>query len=539
MANQVSFIVRLQDKYSAAAANISRATDKINRKMGSLSKKINQVQKDFQKFGKKAVKAGALIVAAFFPANLAMAKTVKQSIAMEDAMSDIGRVVTATSDQLLKFENKLESMSERLGKSKVGLAEMAFEGGKLGIALKDMEPFLDLVSKTAIAFDLQDQEAGRSIGSIRAKMGLMNDDVKILLDSINFLADNTSASGARMINIIERISGTMSILKIPPKATAALAGFADQLEVTGELAASGINMFISRMQRMPGMTTKLMADPLGTVQEMLERMAKMGPELQSRFIRKAFGDEAGRFVKKMVANVDLFGKTIDSAFSTKAVGSMQRELENQLKRSSKVFQVFEQTSTNTMDSIGDAIKPLVVSIARLVTPLINGLGEFAKANPKLVKFLAVFSAIATAVGVMTIVIGGLAIAIGLVSAPILIVMAAIAALSATIVFWEDFKSAAVSAVNAIISVLNNLLKPLNFVLETIGFDAIKIPEIKTSSSVVIDESPAAPSAPINNGGGSINGAITVSATEGAKVEKTKMQTKGAGLNFGMNMAEAL
>lgn len=593
MANTASFILRLQDKFSAASARINAATKKMRRNFRKLTIKTIRLQRNLAKLGKKSKEVGKEILGAMVIPLAAMGLAVKISSDMEDAMSDVGRVVTATGDQLTAFENKLETMSEHLGKNKVGLAQMAFEGGKLGIALKDMEPFLDLVTKTAIAFDLEDQEAGRAIGSIRAKMGLMNDDVKVLLDSVNFLADNTSASGARMINVIERISGTMKLLNVPPEATAALAGFADQLEVTSELAASGLRMFITKMKQVPGNTTKLMTDPIGTVRKELEKIAKMGPELRTRFIEKAFGAEAGRFVEKMVANVDLFGKTVDTAFSTKAIGSMQRELENQLKRSSISFKRFRQTGTNTMDSIGDAIKPLVVSFAKLITPVIDVIGRFAKAFPKIFQFIAVVTVLTAVLGLLMVVFGAVALAIGLISAPVLIVAAAIAALGAVIVFWDDLKIAVIKSINTIIDVINLAWAPINALIGLLGFDGIKIPKIdlpeqkipvsidlddpklsalvasipvsinvddpklsalkapltidtskleQLVASIPVDlvntvtvEAPSAPIAP----SGSINGEITVSASPGSKIEKTKMQSRGPGLNVGMNVAEAI
>ena len=459
MANKVSYLIQLQDRFSRQANKISLATQKIAKRMNEVEeatkradKKLNNFASSSKKIGLKMAKIGAGLLSATIAPALGFKASVKQSVKMEDAMSDIARVTSASGDQLISFENTLERMSEKLGKSKVGLAQMAFEGGKLGTKLKDMEPFLLMVSKTAIAFDLQDEEAGRAIGSIRAKMGLMNKDTRTLLDSVNFLADNTSASGARMINVIERLSGTMALLKVPPKATAALAGFSDQLEISSELAASGMNMFIQRMKRFPGMTTKLMNDPLETIRETLTGIAKMGPEVQSKFIRVAFGDEAGRFVQKMVANIELFDKTVTAALSPKAAGSMQRELENILKRSSKAFEIFSETSTNTLDSIGDAIKPLITTVAKFITPIINGIGEIAKKNPDIVQFAFVITAVTATIGALSLVFSVLALAVGFITAPVLLAAAAIGLLAAVGVMivnrWDDMKGGAMALVNS-------------------------------------------------------------------------------------------
>lgn len=527
MASKVSFIIQLKNQFSGVAEKVAHQFGKIKagaqKASRAISKFARKARADLKGVGKSSIKLGASIVAAMAGPALALTAAVKQSVKMEDAMEDIRRVTNASDEQLASFEKTLETMSEKLGKSKEGLAKMAFEGGKLGTSLKDMEPFLEMVSKTAIAFDLADEEAGRAIGSIRAKMGLLNDDTAVLLDSINFLADNTSASGSRMVNIIERVSGSFQLLKVPPQAAAALAGFGDQIEVTSELAASGLNMFFSRMQRMPGMTTKLMNNPLEAVRGTLQKIAAMGPEMQSKFIRKTFGDEAGRFVKKMVANVKLFDKSVEAAFSVDAAGSMERELQNKLGRSSKSFEKFKVTATNTMQAIGDAIKPLGAAVAGFLTPIIDGFGEFAKNNPKLLQLVTIVVAVTAAVGVLAIAVGGLAIAMAVIGAPILIIIGIIAALTTAIaavaVFWDEIVAGMITSINA-------LLTPLSFLSEKLGFGDIQIAQ---------NPPPVAPSSAVS---GSVNGQITVSAAPGAVVEKTSMASKGAGLSIGMNMAGA-
>lgn len=544
MANKISYIIQIKDQFTAASRKVARGFTGIKNAAQRATNSVKQFHAKHKAAMKDAAKnmagAGAAMTAAMAVPIIGMKKMLDQSVLIEDAMQDIGRVTNASESQLAAFEKTLETMSESLGKSKEGLAKMAFEGGKLGVALEDMEPFLMMVSKTAIAFDMADEEAGRAIGSIQAKMGLAREETIRLLDSVNFLADTTSAGGSRMIDVLERTSGSMSLLKVPPEAAASMAGFADQIEVTSELAASGLNMFMNRMQRIPGMTTKMMTDPLGTVRSMLGSLAEMGPEVQTKFIQKVFGDEAGRFVKKMVSNVELFDKTITNAFSEEKVGSMSRELENQLQRSSKVFDKMRQTTTNTMDSIGDALKPLAVTMAEAITPMVDAFGKFAEENPKLVQFAGTLTIITAAVGALAIAAGGLAAAFALVSAPILIAAAAVlaigAAVTAVMVFWDDLKIKLVEFANFMIEKINMLVSPLSEISEFLGggkieIQAIKIPDVKVAETRV-DE---APIGKVEDIIGKIQGQIEVVAGPGTAVKSTNMATTGPGLDIGMNM----
>ena len=575
MENAISDVGRVTtaSKWQLAAfenrlESLSEKLGKTNRDMERNARTTNRVLeaqakrwKDIVKQAKKAAAATAIAGAVF---AVAVKELVRRSSAMEDAISDVGRVTTASKGQLAAFENRLESLSEKLGKTKLGLAQMAFEGGKMGVNLPDMEPFIVMVSKTATAFDLMDSEAGRVIGSIQAKMKLARGETVRLLDSVNFLADSTTANGARMVEVLERTSGTMALLKVPPEAAAAFAGFADQIEVTGELAASGLNMFMSRMQKMPGMTTKLMNDPLATVRETLESISKMGPEIQSKFITKAFGEEAGRFVKKMVSNFELFDKTVAASLSKGAIGSIDREFKNQMDRSSKVFQKFSSTTANTFENIGDAIKPIAVRLAEAFTPIIDGFGELVKNNPKLVQITTLIIGAAIAVGALSVAAIGLAFVAAMISLPFIAITLLIAAVAMLWIHWKDvvggakllwadfsnmvagvadfvsekfssmwdgMKPSLVSFVNFAIGKINSLLAPLDFVSKKLGFGGVGIKLIGSETLTSVQ----APSAPTYHQNGIINGAITVSAEKGTSVRSIRARNRGAAKNIGLNM----
>lgn len=484
------------------------------------------------------------------------------SSTMEDAMGDIARVTDMGNKELLAFEEQLGTMSEELVKSKLGLAEMAFEAGKLGVLPENMEEFLRLSAKAAVAFDMMDQETGRVIGSIRAKMGLMGDDTVKLLDSVNFLADNTSASGARMIEVIERLSGTFSILKLPPEVAAGFAGFADQVEVTPQLAASGMRMMIRQMRKMPGMTTKMMEDPIGAVNQQLEIMSKLGPEVQTKYIQKVFGPEAGRFVEKAVSRIDLFRETMKKALSPEAADSMQREFEKKLKLSGRTFELFGFTVTNTMDDIGDILKPSAKGMTENLIEMVKQFREWAKVHPVLIGLGGTILTITAAIGALSISIGILgaifAPIVGLIAAisfPVWAVIAAVAALTAvSIDAFNNFDNAmdgygklfdylgdrVSNAMDGYVKFfdylgdeMNNAMegwgKLFDYLGEKIGFNA----EINAPVTSLGKEGASNVAARRNQGAQSVTmgGEIQVSASNGASIDSAEI-----GLDGGQNLA---
>lgn len=466
MSNTVSYIYEILDRYSAPLRFVSRATKHFGKVARQAQQSAQRMSAKMEQIGDRASNLQGALGALGLGA--ALTHVVNVSSRMEDAMSDIGRVTTGSADDLAQFEKRLEQISEGLGVSKEGLAQMAYEGGRLGVSLGGMEEFLMMTSRTAIAFDMVDQEAGRAIGSIQAKMGLLPADTQKVLDSVNFLADTTSANGAQMIEIIERLSGTFSVLEFPPEVAAAFAGFANQIEVTPELAASGMNMMIRQMRKMPGMTKKLMEDPVRTVVGQLEKMSGMGPELRTRYIEQVFGAEASKFVEKAIGNVSLFGKTLENAMSTEAVGSMQRELEARLERSSTTFDSFRETITNTFDTIGDVIKPFAVSAAQVLMPVVRAVRSFAENNPMVVKFgaalaalIVAFTGVAAAVGVLMAAMAPMVGFLATFAVPVIAITAGVVALAVAFDEW-------VSSGHPVITMLSEMWNEITAIFEPFG-----------------------------------------------------------------------
>lgn len=104
------------------------------------------------------------------------------------------------------------------------------------------------------------------------------------------------------------------------------------------------------------------------------------------------------------------------------------------------------------------------------------------------------------------------------------------------VIWEGMKPGLLDFVNFGIKMLNKLLTPLNFVAEKLGFEGVRIPSIELPDTRGLAAPGQAPSAPAQAFSGSLNGQIVVSATPGAQVRETSLATKASGLRVGMNMA---
>lgn len=453
MAFSAEYVYRILDQYSGPLARITRATAKFQdmslRASGSMRRLGGKLKAAGDSMtGLSTVIGGAAITAGLF-------KFTKSASDMKDAMADVSRVTGLTGMGLDNMQAQLQLMGRQTGRNAEGLAAMAYEGGKLGITNQDMIGFVGTVLKTASAFDMADQEAGRSIGSIKAKLGLTVPAVDELMQRVNYLADTTSASGNQMINIIERTSGTFKVLKIPPEITAGWAAFADQIEVSPEKAATGLNMMMARLMKMPGMLNKMLKDPQNTVIDFLQKFGSMPEATRGTAVLKMFGEEAGRFVLKTITNMDLLDTSMKKAASTKALGSMDREFANILARSSTMAKRLKQTFFDISRTIGTVFLKVFDKYSKRLFEASQWILSFIKNHPGLVKVAGTMGLIAVAVtafivplGVLMSIIGtalpvlsAIAAAIGSITLP---VAAAIAGFIAWGALWGAllFKSAA-------------------------------------------------------------------------------------------------
>lgn len=560
MAYSISYIYEIIDKYTPALKRIGRMTegfkDGIKKTSGALKKFGDQAGRLENAFAGLAAGAGLALVAG-------------KAMDFEDVMTDVAKVVNFTSDdQFPQLREQIFKTSTELGKLPKDIAAIAVEGGKLGVLPEDMNDFIGVVSRTSVAFDMFEQTAAANIGSIKAKVGLTVQETGNLMDAVNYLADNTSAGGSRMIEVIARTAGNLAAFKMPTKFMAGWAAFADQMEVSPELAASGLNMMINRMKKMPGMVEKLVKDPNTAIKSVLEKLAGLDDVMRTKKVDELFGPEAGRFVLKAVNNIKLLDKTLGLVGDdAKYGGSMMRELEKKLKTASTATDKMRAVFDILMITIGDALLPTIKELGPKVVKAGLAFREWALAHPGIVKiglaFMAITAALVpmlTVLGLMTpaiLMIGGL---IGGITIPIAVGILAFAAMAAAVYqIWSnwdllvqdfytdtawmkellnDLKDWWLEAFtfDFIVSGIENTVNAFNRMLNVVqpGLNWLAGVGAKVAGFLGLGgEGVAAANGAATQG--NINGQITVAPAKGAEIKGATMDTNLPG-NLGFNIA---
>jgi TP901 family phage tail tape measure protein len=551
---------------SQTANNFKNQTARVGGEAARFSREMNRTAEKIDKVGRKSVRtltrlqklkggfrqltaASSGIQGLFTGAALGAAAVlpVKQALTFSAVMTDVKKVVTFKKpEQFIKLKKDIMDLAEQMGRVPVEIGKVAVAGGKLGVPIEKMGEFMAIVTRTAVAFDVLEGTAGEQLASIKNKLKLTLPGVTNLMDAVNFLADNTAASGARMIQIIARVSGIMNAIKMPDKFVAAWAAFADQIEVTPQLAASGLKMMINRMKLMPGMMKKIIKDPNDAIITFLKRFEKLDPAKRAIALLKTFGPEAGRFAEAAVSNLVLLDSTMNKVSAdTSFMGSMMRELAKKLESPRVKLLQISSAFSNLAIVIGDSVLPVIQIISPHITKMATAVRKFVEAHPKLTAFgvaaMFTFAAISTlvvgigilaasitaivgsaaAVGVIFGAIGGIVTAIGSAIVATAVAMGAPFLAAATAIIGVS------EAIKQLRANWDTLFAP-GFLKDLVGFVDAGVLNLldKFKGSSVADRDTAR--------AGTLNGRIDVTASGGATVRNAEMITSMPG-DLGFNM----
>lgn len=421
MAFDISYVYQIIDKYTRPIRGIERATNAARRTIHKTSLALDTMGNRLGNLN-SAISGFVGFQAIKFP--------IQESLKFEDKLLDVQKVLNLKPGEgLNQIREMIFESSKAVGGIPTGIAEIVTQGGKVAIANKEMKKFLDIVSMTSVAFDTQEGVAAKSIGSIKTKMALSISATKLLMDAVNKLADNTSASGANMIEIIERTSASFKDMNIPTEMIAGWAAFADQVQVSPELAASGLRMMIQKFKVLPRFAKEMeQKGPTEVIVKFLEKIKKLPKHLQALRLKKFFGEEAGRFAAAAANDLNLLGKTMDIVRNKgNFVGSMAKELAIKLGGAGMAVKKVRTAFLISMIEIGDVMKPTLKSISKFAVGVIEKFTKFVKLHPGLVKIGAALVAITAIVSSATLFIGIMATALSaIISIPGAIVVGLIA-----------------------------------------------------------------------------------------------------------------
>ena len=344
---------------------------------------------------------------------------IKGAISFESAMADVRKVVDGTDEELAHLESTIKSMSRELPISAEGLAEIAAAGGQLGVATKDLDLFIQLAAEMSVAFNMSSDQAGQAVAKLSNIFGIAINDIRPLGDAINVLGNNTAATEAQIVDVVTRTGGMARQFGLSAEQTAALSAAMLSLGKTPEVAASGINALLGKLQTAKTQSSEfkgalndlgleavdLARDISEHPQEALNRFLKSLQGLdrmkKAEVLSKLFGQEYQDDIAGLVNGLEQYDKALGLvADKTKTAGSLTREYEARAKTTANQLQLLQNSVSEAANDIGSVFLPLVNAGVGGLTGMTHAVADLAEHFP-------IITGIATGLGTVAVSVGAL------------------------------------------------------------------------------------------------------------------------------------
>lgn len=408
----IKSLSREQSEANTKAINESRARlDLVNRQIDALKREKGAVkglgeayETGKQRFKKSVVHIGAAVAVtkqvldrpmrAAIEHESGMLGVVKQLDGMRDEKT--GKLT----DKYYQAEEAVWSMSEKLPIAVGEIRGMLESAGQMGIKeIEQAEPFVLSVGKTAIALDLDRNQAATDMAKLATIFQIPVQDIEYRIgDAINKLADNSTATGSQIINILKRIGGNAKFANMSEHDSAALSAFMMSVSTSEEVAATAANALIRELsvaEMQPehfktGLTTlgldakKLQQDmaqkPTETILEVLKKLNAAKPEDRATISTQLFGKEYGDDVAKAAIGIDTFEGYLRVANSAEASGSIQREFDAKQDSMEYKLQRMNNQLERLYTNLGQAFIGPVGDMVEWVSKVGKAFAAYAKEN---------------------------------------------------------------------------------------------------------------------------------------------------------------
>lgn len=330
---------------------------------------------------------------------------VKAAMSYESAMADVKKVVNFdTPEQFKAMSDDVLDLSERLPMAADGIAAIVAAGGQSGIAREELGRFAEDAVKMGVAFDQTAEQSGEMMAKWRTAFHLNQDEVVTLADKINYLGNTGAASTAQISAIVTAIGPLGEVAGVNAGQLAAMGSALAGVGIAQDVAATGIKNFMLTLTAGTAATKSqkeaykalrldvneiakgMQTDSEGTMNKVLQTLAKVDKEKQAAVLTNLFGKESVEAIAPLLTNLDTLQKNFKNVGKEGGfAGSMNAEYTARAATTANAVQLLMNRVTRLGISVGSILLPPFNDFLAFVGPLVSQVSELAAAHPGLVK----------------------------------------------------------------------------------------------------------------------------------------------------------
>ena len=277
--------------------------EKLEKALGGTENAAASAAQGFKAMGKSTAFQAAAVSAAAI--GTAIAISTKAAIDFEDQMSQVLKVINDIGPGGVEaLKEEVISMSKVLPIAIKDITRIYEAAGQSGIARESMRDFALTVGQVATAFDMTAEEAGQAMAKLMTALSLTVPEVRLLMDAINQLGNNTAASSRDIVSFMKRAAAQGKAAGLSAEQTAALGTAMIAAGTESRVAATSFRSMVTALTRGESMTARQVdaLHRLGFAQEgatEMERRLTLEVELQSQRRIDAARNETDQIAKEI------------------------------------------------------------------------------------------------------------------------------------------------------------------------------------------------------------------------------------------------
>ncbi|MCL9653573.1 phage tail tape measure protein [Pseudomonas protegens] len=388
------------DKFQLKA--LITGVDKLSPTLTGIKKNVAGFRKQMESSGLGKIGFQDLLQGGAFAAPFIAGA--RAAIKLESAMADVNKVVDFdTPEQFKQMTKDVLDLSEQLPMAADGIAAIVAAGGQSKIPRAELMAFAADAVKMGIAFDQTAEQSGEMMAKWRAAFKMNQTEVVALADQVNYLG-NTGAKASTVANIVTSVGALGGVAGLAAGQVAAMAATLDKVGVSQDVAGTGLQNFMLTLTAGAAATkqqqqafkalrldTKALAkgmqkDAQGTIEDVLDRIAKVDPSKQAGLLTQLFGKESIRPISQLLTSLDIlkvnFAAVGDSKIYAK---SMEQEFKTRAATTENALIQLQNRATRLGIEIGGALVPPLNDTLKVIGPLISQVSALAAEHPEVIK----------------------------------------------------------------------------------------------------------------------------------------------------------
>ncbi len=388
----------LRDSGTLSSTELAAATELHTQRVQELEDSLSGATEETTDFatelGKVTAAAGGLTVVA------------QAAMQFESAMAGVKKTVDGSPEQIQALSTQIKQLSIELGLSSEAVADIAAQGGQLGIPIEKLGEFTEMAGKMSVAFGISADDAAQSAAELANVFGISMLDVEALGDAINTLGNNTAATEPDIVNAMVRIGGTAKQFGLAEEQAAALTAAFIALGKTPEVAATAVNGLLTKLQtaQVQGkgfqealegiglsgdkLAEDINANPQAALSDFLQTLSTLDDQQRAIATFKLFGQEYSDDVNLLVGSLGTYNDALGlTADKNKTAGAMQTEFEAQMSTSEAATARAEAALAALTQTLGQHLLPIISATADGVAGAAGAVNSFAESFPVLTQMV--------------------------------------------------------------------------------------------------------------------------------------------------------